>query len=218
MIYLVDHRNRDEFSAQLEEMYRIRHRVYVDKRGWKDLTQEDKREVDQFDNEDALYLLRLDDEGRVSAGIRLIPTTKPHLMRDVFPHIVTWGRIPNSEQVYEITRYFVSDDITDMNEINKASGALLIALFEYGFAKGLTHYSVVCDTFFLPSLLNLDPGTHPLGLPTPYDEGVCVAVMFPITEPAVAGLRQRRGIPEQVLAFSMTPPPYAVPDVRRIAA
>ena len=63
MIYLVDRRNRADFNQQLEEMYRQRHQVYAEKRGWKSLLRPDKREIDQFDNEDAVYLMKLAEDG-----------------------------------------------------------------------------------------------------------------------------------------------------------
>ncbi len=46
-------------DAQLEEMHRIRHRIYVEGRGWKALRKSDGREVDEFDTDDAVYLLGL---------------------------------------------------------------------------------------------------------------------------------------------------------------
>ena len=180
MIYLIDRRNRAAFSHQLDEMFRIRHDIYVRRRGWKALARPDGREIDQFDTDDAVYLLGLDEAGHVTSGLRLVPTTKPHLIRDVFPHAVTWGRIPSDEHIYEFTRYFIVGGKIGMRGKRRAAGELLCAMFEYGIAAGLTHISLLCDTFFLPHMLECNWKVHPLGLPTPYDEGTCIAVLFEV--------------------------------------
>ena len=176
MIYLVDRRNRDAFETQLEEMYRQRHRVYVDKRGWKALARPDGREIDQFDNAEAVYLMKLAENGSVEGAVRLIPTNKPHLMRDVFAHVVTSGAIPNDEKIYEMTRCYVSEAVTDKRERTMAAGELLAAQLEYGLAKGLTDYSVVSDMYFLPIMLALGDGVNKLGEPYEYGEGTCMAL------------------------------------------
>ena len=94
MIYLIDHGNRPAYLKQLEEMFRIRHDIYGGQRGWTALANPDGRDVDQYDTEDTIYLLGLDQMGRVYSGLRLNPTTGPHLINTVFPHAVSFEPIP----------------------------------------------------------------------------------------------------------------------------
>lgn len=209
MHYVIDRRNRAAYTAQIEEMYRLRHRIYVKGRGWSALAKPDGREIDQFDTDDAVYLLGLDEDGRVQSGVRLVPTTGPHLMRDVFPHALSWGRVPNDERIYEFTRYFLTQESGDREERRRAAGENLCALFEFGLARGLTHISLVCDTFFMPSMLECGFKVHPLGLPTPYDEGTCIAVIFEVSEDVLRSTRCARGVRGPVLTFSPLPPPNA---------
>ncbi|OJU58194.1 MAG: hypothetical protein BGO00_13485 [Alphaproteobacteria bacterium 62-8] len=218
VIYLVDRRNRDAFETQLEEMYRQRHRVYVDKRGWKALARPDGREIDQFDNAEAVYLMKLAENGSVEGAVRLIPTNKPHLMRDVFAHVVTSGAIPNDEKIYEMTRCYVSEAVTDKRERTMAAGELLAAQLEYGLAKGLTDYSVVSDMYFLPIMLALGDGVNKLGEPYEYGEGTCMALTFPINEIGLKMCRRGRGLSGPVLVYSPTPPPGAIFENDKIAA
>jgi acyl-homoserine lactone synthase len=219
MIYLVDRRNRAAFSKQIEDMFRIRHDIYVNRRGWKALARDDKREIDQFDTDDAVYLLGLDDQGQLTSGLRLVPTTGPHLIRDVFPHAVTWGRIPCDPRIYEFTRYFIVGGKSGMLAKRRTAGELLCGMFEYGLSAGLTHFSLLCDTFFMPHMLECQWKVHPLGLPTPYDEGTCIAVLFQVSEQALEGTREARGVgPGPQLMVAQGPPPHAIPDLRRFAA
>jgi acyl-homoserine lactone synthase len=218
MIYLVDKSNRHNFSTQLKEMHRIRHDIYVGRRGWKALERDDGLDIDQFDTEAATYLMGVDSMGRVTAALRLMPTTGPHLLRDVFSHTVTWGRVPCSDKIYEFTRYFIVSEREHAAGRRHAAGQLLCAMFEFGLSMGLTHISLLCDTFFLPTILELGWKTRPLGLPTPYDEGSCVALLFEVSEAALVSTREARGVEGPVLVYSPTPPPYAAIDLTRVAA
>lgn len=215
MIYVVDRLNRRNFEPQLEEMYRIRHRIYVEGRRWRALERPDGREIDAFDTHDAVYLLGLSDSGTVTAGTRLTPTTKPHLMRDVFPHIVTLGAIPQDELTYEWTRYFLTNEPAERTERRKAAGELLCAMFEFGLAKGLKRFSLVCDTFFLPMMREARWAITPLGVPTPYAEGICIAILFEVSQAALQSTRDVRGVPGPVLRYAPHPPGHsALPHER----
>lgn len=217
MIYVVDRRNRKAFSSQLEAMFRLRHRIYVEQRGWQRLARTDRREIDQFDTPDATYLLGLDSDGEITAGLRLIPTLKPHLMRDVFSHLVSWGEVPSDPRIYEATRCFVVDD-KPSEMAKRAAGEIFCAAFEYGLSNGLTHISLVCDAFFIPMMLENGWGIRPLGLPMPYDEGTCIAVLIEISARSVLSTRAQRSIAPNPLVFSPTPPPFARPELYPIAA
>jgi acyl-homoserine lactone synthase len=218
MIFLVDRSNRAAFSAQIEEMHRHRHEIYVNRRGWTALQRDDGLEIDQFDTDDAVYLMGVDSQGCVNSALRLMPTTGPHLLRDVFSHTITWGRVPVSDRIYEFTRYFIVREHKHEFGRRHAAGKLLCAMFEFGLAKGLTHISFLCDTFFLPTILELGWKTRPLGLPTPYDEGTCVALVFEVSQAGLASTRAARNVAGPVLVYSPTPPPNAFPDLQRVAA
>ena len=206
MLYLIDKRNRAAFASQIEEMYRIRHRVYVDGRGWRAIARPDGREKDQFDTEDATYLLGLAPDGSVLSGVRLLPTQGPHLMRDVFAHIVTCGRVPSDARVFEMTRYFVREGLQGP-ERRRAVNEVLCGILEFSLERDLHHVSIVTDTFFVPRFLDGGWKLHPLGLPTPYDEGSCVAIMLEMSADRLAPARAAAGVSDSALIFSEIPPP-----------
>jgi acyl-homoserine lactone synthase len=215
MIYLIDKHNRHAYTQQLEEMFRIRHDIYVGRRGWKALAKPDGRDIDQFDGDDTIYLLGLDSSGSVQSGLRLNPTTGPHLIRDVFPHAVTFTDIPVSENIYEFTRYFVVPERVERMKRRSAAGELLVAMFEYGLLAGLTQFSLLCDAFFISTALEMRWKIKPLGLPTPYDEGTCIAILFDVSYQVADSTRDVRGVRGPVLAYSPTPPPHAANDNQR---
>lgn len=181
MLHLIDatNRNTPKYQELLENTYRVRHDEYVKGRGWKALDRPDGRELDQFDNADASYLI-WEDKMEVLGGARLIPTHKPHLMSDVFPHIVTLGELPRTPRVWELTRLFSTrGGISQVNR-RQVTGDVFSAMFELGLAYELDAISIVCDTFFVTRFLEMGMEVTPLGLPTPYPEGVCIAVRLPV--------------------------------------
>ena len=218
MIYVIDRHNRDAFGPQLEDMFRVRHRIYVGRRGWKALARPDGRDIDQFDTDDTIYYLGLTAEGAVTSGLRLNPTTKPHLINTVFPHAVTFGRIPVDDHIYEITRYFVVSERLPRNGRRHAAGELIAAMLEHGLAIGLTHISLLCDAFFMNTMLEMRWKVRSLGLPTAYDEGTCIAVLFEVSKEAIANTRETRGIEGPVFAYLPRPPAQFANDNERSVA
>lgn len=199
MIYVIDKSNRHAYERQLEDMFRIRHDIYVTRRGWRALAKPDGRDIDQFDTDETVYLLGINDAGEVTAGLRLNPTVGPHLIKEIFPHAVTKREIPISPDIYEFTRWFVVKERVDPADNKHLAGELLAAMFEYGLQNGLTHFTLLCDSFFLRTMRELHWDVATMGEPTPYDEGKCIAVIFPASQENLDNTRAARGITESVL-------------------
>jgi Autoinducer synthase len=85
MIVVVNTENRRLCDADLTEMYRQRKIVFVDRAGRKFPAVAD-HEIKCYDLEDTIYLLAKEElEGPLLASVRLLPTTRPHLIGDLFP-------------------------------------------------------------------------------------------------------------------------------------
>lgn len=205
MIHVIDRCNRSAFERQLEEMYRLRYQIYVGRRGWKALQRPDGRDKDQFDTEDTVYFLGLNESGAVTSGLRLNPTTKPHLINTIFPHAVTFEPVPVGDHIYEITRYFVVPERLARNARRRAAGELITAMLEHGLTMGLTHISLLCDAFFMSTMLEMRWKVRSLGLPTPYPEGTCIAVLFEVSDEAIANTRETRGVQGPVYVYRAQP-------------
>lgn len=193
MIYIVDRHNKEVFSAQLEQMFRLRHDIYVKRRGWSALERADGRDIDQFDTDATVYLLAIDEMGNVCGGLRLNPTTGPHLIRDIFPHTVS-GEIPTGEQIYEFTRWFVVKERVSPEENRRVAGELLVAMLEYGKSIGLTHISLCCDSFFWKTMQETRWDVRRLGPVTRYPEGKCISVLFEVSDRMICNTREVREV------------------------
>ena len=68
---------RRGFAAALMEMHHDRKQVFVDRFGWRLPAKGSWLEVDQFDDDYAIYLLARSPEGRHRGSVRLLPSSRP---------------------------------------------------------------------------------------------------------------------------------------------
>ena len=62
-------------------------------------------EIDAYDAVQTIYLLaRPTPNGSIAASARLLPTTQPHLMSDLFPHLCQ-EELPAGATVWEASRF-----------------------------------------------------------------------------------------------------------------
>lgn len=85
-----------------------RHKVFVERLGWQLQTQ-DGTELDQFDRPDTVYVVAQDDEQQIIGCARLLPTTRPYLLAEVFPHLLNGQEPPCSSDVWELSRFSAVD-------------------------------------------------------------------------------------------------------------
>ena len=77
----------------MTRMARYRHRVFVEKLGWQ-LHCRDALELDQFDRDDTVYVIAQNEDGEVIGTARLLPTTRPYLLAEVFPQLLNGAPAP----------------------------------------------------------------------------------------------------------------------------
>src|SRR4030081_1534409 len=107
MIRIVTKDNAESHLNNLHQMHRIRKTVFKDRLGW-DVTVSGELEVDEYDALGPSYLLSIDISGNLNGCVRLLPTTGPNMLRDIFPSLVANAPVPCSERVWEASRFAVS--------------------------------------------------------------------------------------------------------------
>jgi acyl homoserine lactone synthase len=86
-----------------------RHQVFVEQLGWKLPCADDRFERDQYDRPDTVYILAHDESGSICGCARLLPTTRPYLLRELFPFLLATDMpAPVSEDVWELSRFAAS--------------------------------------------------------------------------------------------------------------
>ena len=174
-------------------MLKDRKIVLMDRLGWDLQSPDVLHELDEYDDEDTLYLIVHQPEtGRHLRSVRLLPSTGAHLCAD---------GVPAGPDVWEITRLVTAPGLTRAEAL-QVRRQLAIALLEHALANRIEDYIMVTHLPWLPSLLSIGWDAEPLGLP--YGEGVnaVAALRIHIDETTLQRLRAAWAIARPVL-----PPP-----------
>lgn len=128
------------YAGLLKQSFRLRKRVFHDCLGWQ-VDVHRGLERDAYDGLGAVYLVWCDKDARHLYGtVRLMPTTGPTLLHDVFRRTLP-GKDLVSPDTWEGTRMCLDVDL--LREFqptlspSRAFGLLLLALFECAFAHGI---------------------------------------------------------------------------------
>ena len=197
MVNLITSYNRSKFRAPLEAMHRDRKKIFVDTLKWDVPVVDGQYEVDQFDTDEALYLVALAaDRQRHLGSVRLLPTTGPHLLSEVFPFLCDNG-VPVGEDIYEITRLCTAPakDI-DPRLIRRK---LATAMCEFGLLYGINTYTCVTHVQYLTHLLAVGWECEPLGEPKQVGADVVGALSISITPATLQLFREKLGSRRPVL-------------------
>ena len=147
MILAVLPEDRSRFAAELHQMHQLRYRVFHERLGWEVTTVGDS-EFDRFDALKPIYLLHIDGDGRVGGCARLLPSTGPTMLRDVFPVLLGGQPMPSDARIWESSR-FAADAPGDAKEQMRMVGKITIELFaglvEIGLAMGWSQVVTVTD-------------------------------------------------------------------------
>lgn len=85
-----------------------RYQVFVEHLGW-ELDTPYGLEFDQFDRPDTLYVVARNDAQDIIGCARLLPTTTPYLLEEVFPELLNGLAPPKSAEIWELSRFATVD-------------------------------------------------------------------------------------------------------------
>lgn len=123
-------------SHQLAE---YRYKVFIEKLGW-ELDTPPGIEQDQFDTPDTLYVIARGDNDRITGCARLLPTTSPYLLEEVFPELLNGMPVPKENKTWELSRFTALDldhmDSTQGQLSAETTLSLLDKVVEYAKQQG----------------------------------------------------------------------------------
>jgi acyl-homoserine lactone synthase len=187
-IHVITADNQHFYKNKIEEYFRLRHEVFAIERNWRDLRQPDGRDIDAYDNQNAVYLLAIDQD-RVVGGQRLYPTLLPHMLSEVFGHMAQRG-LPRAHNIYEWTRYFVVKE----RRVGRTDCRLLAAIQQFCLEEGITELTAVVEMWWLPRWQQVGFQVRPLGLPTVIEGQPCIAASITISEESLDRVRRLAGL------------------------
>lgn len=116
MIKILTNADRNAFPALFDDMYRARARHFHDRLGWAVMVR-DGREIDRYDEvEDPVYLMAIDQAGRATGSLRILPTTGSTMLKAEFADFFDEPVDVESPTAWECTRFCVHPPTDDHRE------------------------------------------------------------------------------------------------------
>jgi acyl homoserine lactone synthase len=191
MIVVVEPYNAHEYSDLMDEMFRLRARVFRDRLGW-DVQVADGKERDRYDDEGPVYLICADDESlKVKGSLRLLPTTGPTVLADIFSDTLPDAVHLSAPTIWECTRFCLEDDILSRGHREEAfiaSVALIAALGEVAIRAGIEAIVGNFDSTMLRLYRRIGCEVEVLGSTRRYGKPIYLG-LFPVSEPILRKVR-----------------------------
>jgi acyl homoserine lactone synthase len=175
--------SRAALSPQLiASMHEFRKEIFVKRMGWS-LPLVDGVERDSYDNEDAVYFTVQDLDDRMTACARLLPTTRPYMLADLFPHLVSNTPVPHDATVWELGRFATDVRKTGAGRVLSLSQPtldLLEAIMTYSRRHGVRQLVLVTAVAIERLVLRAGFHVHRLGAPERTETGLMVACVIEV--------------------------------------
>ncbi len=193
MLHVVTADNRHLYRPQLWEMFRIRKRHYVDERGWAELWSFSGAELDDSDDERAVYLLALGPAEELEGFVRIRPTDDHSILVDKFPYLIDPAELPlKGPRTWEGARIWFDGEAGDAHA---GAHRLLTGAAEFILDSGGERLLAFIDVHNFPHLSDGALEFKMLGPPAQYRYGVMVGVKHQISADQVARMRDSLGEP-----------------------
>lgn len=189
------------YRQKLDEMFQLRHRVFKERMEW-DVNSRNGKERDVYDLLRPVYLLATDESGRVEGTWRLLPTTGPYMLRDVFPELMDGGDAPNHPQVWETSRFAVeldADGCDRRNTVNRVTSELFAGLVEWALLYGIKEVVTVYDVRVGRLLSKIGVVPQWTSQRRRIGNTITVAGRFEISDAVLASIRAAGNVEESVL-------------------
>lgn len=190
------------YRDKLDAMFALRHRVFRERMGW-DVNSRGGRERDVYDLHNPVYLLATDEHGEVYGTWRLLPTTGPYMLRDIFGEVFADAPKPADPFVWEISRFAVEPGPGGEDRrgtLNRLTSELFAGCVEWALLFGIREIVVVYDAR-VARLLNY-LGVHPTWTSERRRIGdtIAVAGRFTVSDEVLDNIRAATGLTGSVLA------------------
>src|SRR5271166_2633759 len=125
MIRLIRGAQAKSYPTEIDAMFRSRALIFSERLGWQ-VDVKDGRERDRFDDENPLYLISVDPKsGQYWGSLRLLPTTGPNMLRNVFPFLLRDDQaVIENATIWESSRICVSGS----GQVHSVFGELLVGI------------------------------------------------------------------------------------------
>lgn len=201
----------------IEGMYRLRHTVFSERLQWTSLNP-DGREIDKFDALNPVYLICRDPGGDVVGCWRLLPTTGPYMLKDIFPHLLGDNAAPELDDVWEISRFAIDPNLRNYQSLGAVShivGQMLTELFDFAEHNGIRRIVAASDIRFDRILARSGLRTRHFAPPVAMENSLAVAGWADINDANRATVEER--LAQSVPPLPLEPAPLAATSMEEIS-
>jgi acyl homoserine lactone synthase len=203
MLKLIEGSYASFFPKEIDAMFRNRAETFSDRLGWEVMVK-DGYERDAFDDANPLYLVSVDpDTEEYWGSLRLLPTTGPNMLRDVFPQVLDGNQI-ESATIWESSRICATttprQPSRSKSGVNYVLSELILGIGEVAVAAGLTQVVSVFDARIYRVLRAEGCNPQIVGTPQRIGHAMSYAGLFDTGEGPLNSFRAALGIEDSVLA------------------
>ncbi|MDP1632923.1 MAG: acyl-homoserine-lactone synthase [Caulobacter sp.] len=208
MIHVVTHALRGVYAQQIAAMHRMRREAFIVGKGWK-LQEHNGGEYDRGDDEQAVYLMMLDDHGGLQVSVRLRPVLDWSILLDEMAGCVEDGaETLRRPDIWEMARHLANAQGRSVGEAKRRSAEFRVAMLEAARARKIARIVGSVDVGLLAYGLRAWLDLRPLGLPVVYPEGgAAVGFEIPVTDDLINRLRRQHAM---LAPQAFEAPPVAV--------
>ena len=204
MIVVIEQYNAHKYTRLMDQMFQMRARVFHDRLRW-DVKVVEGSERDKYDDEGPVYLIYTDDRMReVKGSLRLLPTTGPTLLADIFSDTLPAGVHLSAPTIWECTRLCLDDRLLANgpgHQLLLNSTALIAGLGEVAMRAGIETILGNFNSSMLRLYRQIGCEVEVLGSTQRYGEAIYLG-SFRISEPIVHKLKRRLGNLRSAIARS----------------
>lgn len=189
-----------ECEEQMDEMFRLRHRVFKERLDW-DVKCYEGREIDGFDDLNPAYLMYRGLSGQIEGCVRMLPTTGPNMLRDTFPTLLDGTACPSGDTMWESSRFSLDVQSKGRSPVglHPATHELFAGMIEFGLAWGLDKIVTVTDARMERILKRAEWPLERIGRPKEIGKTTAVAGYLDVSSEALARVREAGGLRGPVL-------------------
>ncbi len=204
MLKLIEGSRTSSFSKEMDAVFRNRAETFHERLKW-DVVVKDGHERDHFDDLNPLYLVSVDPvTERYWGSLRLLPTTGPNMLRDVFPQLLDEGDVVESATIWESSRICATavdgQPKRSKNGVNYVMSELIAGIGEVAFLAGLTQIVSVFDARILRVLKAVGCEPVVIGRPQRIGSAMAYAALFEPNLDRLEALRHGMEMGESVMA------------------
>ncbi len=199
------------FEEERSAMYRLRYRVFKERLGW-GVSVVDGAERDGFDAVGPSYLMLRGRDDNVLGCVRLLPTTGPNMLRDIFPDLLAGHAAPAGRDIWESSRFALDLPPSAADAVGGLATAtfeLFAGMIEFGLSRSLIDIVTVTDVRIERILRRAGWPLRRIGEARAIGDTKAVAGYLEISPQALSSVRRAGGIMRPVLWAPVLPATHA---------